>query len=327
MAGGALYVTETPHYLGQFPVLARAVLRGDLQAGAVVAARRVELDDIFRGIDARSEWTASGGWEDEGDGVRGGTLETPPETIAMGRVTFEIGEGLMRSARSDWDGLWDRDAGIVESITGELTWNTAGRFVEISSPRTQGVVGFAGGEGRRIETDDVEFDVETGFVSLLVTSLDDLPIADSAHLLVTAMARDRQTGARYSADGARLEAVGGPPLLIEPVRARLRLGSGWSGDAVGRPLDALGVPVETGLERTPDGWFVIDGRYRAFAYEIRRTATAPTEVATATAPTPPMPTTAATATETPPPAATGTGTAGTPAAGHRAYLPRLERSR
>ena len=37
--------------------------------------------------------------------------------------------------------------------------------------------------------------------------------------LITALARDRQTGSRYNAARDRLEAVGGPPLLLEPVQA------------------------------------------------------------------------------------------------------------
>ncbi len=294
------YVTETPHYLGQFPVLARSVLRGDFAEGDVVAARRVHTDHIFSGIDARSQWTESGGWAGEGPG---GTLDTPSETLAMGKVTFEIGPGLARSERSDWDAYWDRDAEVIRSVTDELLWNTAERVVEVSSPRTQGLVGFAGGGAYK--TSDLEFQVSTDFVSLLVTSLDDRPIAESEHLVVTALARDRQTGARYSSDGSRLEEVGGPPLLLEPVQARLRIG--WSeGDISFRPLDPLGVPVNIEVERDADGWFVLDGRYRAYAYEIRRSLdpTAPTAIPEPTA----DPTTTETTTQTTTPTTSQTPT-------------------
>lgn len=296
------YVTETPHYLGQFPVLARSVLRGDIATGAVVAARRIRTPDIFLGVDARTEWTPSGGWAGDPEG---GAQVTPPEALAMGRVTLEIGPDVARSERADWDALWDRDAGVIRSSTGELEWNHTERVVEIDSPRTQGIVGFAG--GARYETRDFEIEVTTDFVSLLITTLDDRPITESSHILVTAMARDRQTGARYSPDGTRLESVGGPPLLLEPVRARIRSKGG--GPEHARPLDPLGVPVDLAVERDAEGWLVLDGRYRAYAYEIRRMMIDPapptsTPTLTPTEISPPEPTPAPES-PTPPTPATG----------------------
>ena len=259
------YVTETPHYIGQFPVLARSILRGDISEGDVVAARRLRPRDIFLGIDALSHWTPSGGWA--GESSDGGTLDTPSEVLAIGKVTLEIGDDVGRSERSDWDALWDRETGLIRSTTEELVWDSSDRIVTVDSPRTQGVIGFAG--GKSFSLSDVEMRVETGFVSILVTSLDDRPIDASRHLLITAMARDRQTGARYSADGTRLENVGGPPLLMEPVKAQIRI-SGFTSPINARPLDALGVPQGNLVEASDEGWLTIDGRYRAFSYDVRR---------------------------------------------------------
>lgn len=304
------YVTLTPHYVGQFPALALAVHRGDIALGEVVAARRVDAEAPFAGVDALTQPRPAGGW----DGSDGAPL-TPPEAFAMGRVTLELDAGEP-SRRADWDALWDRASNVVRSTTGELVWDARARVVTVSSPRTQGVVGFAG--GGRYALPGATVAVTSPFVSLILTALDDRPIADSGHILVTALARDRQTGARYSPDGSRLESLGGPPLLLEPVQARIEL-AGAPIESV-RAVDPHGVPTDR-LVPHDAAAFAIDGRFRAYLYEVRRTPSGP--------PVTPAPTTAApTVVPSPapsvaPPEPTPTApTPDDPSAG-RIYLPAL----
>ena len=103
--------------------------------------------------------------------------------------------------------------------------------------------------------------LKTPFVSLLFTPLDNRPLARSKQVLITAMARDMQTGTEYSADGKTLLKVGGPPLLMEPVEATITL----VGDKVARvrAVDFYGVPTARELP-VKDNTFVIDGRYETY---------------------------------------------------------------
>jgi len=304
------YASETPHYLGQFPALSRSVLRGDISAGGIVAARRLALEDIFLGIDPLQRSLPGGGWAGAG-----GSLETPGQAMAMGRVTVAIagpGAGARPSERADWDALWDRAAEVVRSGTGELEWDYGSRVVVASAPRTHAVIGFAGARTYELPAADIEID--TGFVSLLLTSLDGRPLTSSNEVLLTALARDRQSGALYSEDGTRLLEVGGPPLMLEPVRATIR----WKGldlsevtalDAAGRPL---GRPVP--LEGAEADTFRIDGRYRAHYYLLHggRPDDPPTPRPTPTR-TPTGAPTASVSPTSPPPAPLE----------HLIYLPRL----
>lgn len=315
------YVTETPAYIGQFPALARAVHRGDLAAGPIVAARRLTTADAFTGRDVLTRGAPSGGW-----GRDGGPLTLAPGAQLMGRVTLAVGDDVTPSARADTQTLVR--AGAIHSATGELAWHTDG-VVVADSPRTQAVVGFAA--HRTFALDGVELAVgATPFVSLIVTSLDGAPVRHSRRLLVTALARDRQTGARYSADGARLESVGGPPLLLEPVQARLRLRHGRL--VAVHALRPDGVPRPDPLAH--DGHsVVIDGRAQTYLYLLEAepdggapaTATATAEAtvgatagATATGPAVAGPTATPTATLPVDP---------TPAAGaRRLWLPAVRRA-
>jgi hypothetical protein len=165
----------------------------------------------------------------------------------------------------EWDEHWDTDARTVASATGQLTWDYGDRVVRVHSEKTQGIVGFAGGGVYDLPA--VTVDVTTPFVSLLFTPLDDRPLISSGHILITAMARDRQTGTEYNEDGTQLVEVGGPPLLLEPVQAEIQL-KGMPIDSV-RVVDVYGVPGEREVERTGNT-FAIDGRYAAYYYEVKR---------------------------------------------------------
>jgi len=255
------YVTETPHYLGQFPALAFAVHNNHFKEGTVVAERRLTRDDVFAGKDVLGQ-ALSGGGHDDKELV--GKLATPPEAVAIGRVTISFGKES--ALEQNLTPHWNQQAKTITSTTGELVWRYGDRFVEVCSAKTQGVIGFA--QDRTIDLPSVTVTSRTPFVSLILTPLDNETLDRSSHILITAMARDKQTGAVYNADWSRLEQVGGPPLLMEPVQASFRI----KGDtpAQVRALDVYGVPTDKTIDATSDGSFSIDGTYQTYYYEVKR---------------------------------------------------------
>jgi hypothetical protein len=256
------YVTETPHYIGQFPALAFALYHNHIEEAPPAAARRLSVDEIFRGYDALSQDFTGGGYDAK---ALKGNLATPEDVFAVGRVTVKIADGLQRSMNVDWGKYWDQAAKVVRSITGQLTWDYGRRVVTVQTDKTQAVIGFAGGGDYDLPGVDVK--VTTPFVSLIFTPLDDKPLVESAHILVTAMAQDRQTGARYNADGTELLDAGAPPLLMQPVQATLTF-KGAPITSV-KVVDIYGVP--TAKDVAHEGNTVtIDGRYATYYYEVKR---------------------------------------------------------
>ncbi len=261
--GERSYASETPHYMGQFAALATAVHEEHVLKSPLAAARRLPTDDLFTGVDPLTQPLAGSGFPGPEPSL---SLSTPLDVLAMGRVTFKAGDGLAPSERLDWDAFRGEAPHVVHSTTGELAW-LDGRYVEVRTARTQGVIGFAADE--RIALPDVAVDVRTPFVSLLFTSLDGREISTSSRVLVTALARDRQTGATYTDDGTELEDVGGPPLLLEPVQADIAFGGAPIRRV--RVLDVNGVPTDREVPCDANS-FVIDGRYAAFRYLIETDA-------------------------------------------------------
>ena len=256
------YVTETPHYLGQFPALAFAVAKGHVREAPIAAARRLALDDVFGGIDALSQDFTGGGYDQK---ELKGNLATPREVLAVGRVTVKVADGQEPPAAVDWSKYWNKDRALVQSMTGQLSWHYGRRVVAVHTDKTQGIIGFAGGGTYYLPGVNVK--VTTPFVSLLFTPLDDKPLIQSSHILITAMARDSQTGTRYNADGTKLLDPGRPPLLMEPVQAVLE----FKGDPItsAKAVDIFGVPTETQVEHKANT-LTIDGRYATYYYEVKR---------------------------------------------------------
>ena len=260
--GMSSYTTDTPAYLGQFPALALALYRGHIMESPVVAARRLTRADLFTGLDALKQDATKGGHDVKTLIVAGGT---PAEAFAIGRVTVDFAGG--KTEQEDFAKFWNQTGKVIRSATGELTWDYGRQVITVQTPKTQAVIGRPGTGAFTLPGVVVSF--KTPFVSTIFSPLDDLPLAQSRHILITALAQDQQTGTRYSADGTRLEATGTAPLLLEPVQAAIKFTGAKPASVT--PCDHYGVPL-TGksVPVAADGSFTIDGTYRAYYYEVKR---------------------------------------------------------
>jgi len=257
------YVTCTPHYIGQFPALAYAIYNNHFDEGDVISARRLSTAEIFAGIDKLDQEYGQVGYDENELTAHG---PTPVEALAIGRVTLKVQDGQGPSYLGDLSAYWGQWAQVVRSNTGQLSWHYGSKVVTVHSDKTQGVIGFAA--GRTYDLPGVTVRVgPTPFVSLLFTPLDNRPLIESAHILITGMAQDKQHGAVYSDDGTELIETGGPPLFLEPVQATLTFKGAPLTSA--NVVDVYGVPVAQQVERTGNT-FSIDGRYATYYYQVKR---------------------------------------------------------
>ncbi|MHC4500920.1 MAG: beta-galactosidase, partial [Planctomycetota bacterium] len=259
------YVTCTPHYIGQFPALACAIYNNHFDEGDIISARRLSTSDIFAGIDKLQQEYGLVGY-DENELLAHGS--TPVEALAAGRVTLKVMDRQGPSYLGDLSTCWNRRARTVQSNTGQLTWDYGSKVVTVHSDKTQGVIGFAGGGTYELPGVSVEVG-PTPFISLLFTPLDNRALIESEHVLITALAQDKQYGTVYNEDGTTLIETGGPPLLLEPVQATLTF-KGAPLTSV-KVVDVYGVPAARHVERTGNA-FAIDGRYATYYYEVKRSA-------------------------------------------------------
>jgi hypothetical protein len=130
---------------------------------------------------------------------------------------------------------------VTVSDTGELRFDRDAGVLVVDTPRSQAVIGMAG--GRRVETGDVVFELDNPFAVVTVSSLTEAPIAASERLLVTTVARAQNTGFQFTVEQRRhvIRAHGQGPVMAEAVTGRLTFG-GAGGPYRVRPDAHRGTP-------------------------------------------------------------------------------------
>src|SRR5690606_11856744 len=95
-------------------------------------------------------------------------------------------------------------------------------YSTINTPGTQDMIGFP--EGKELQLNDITLKTANEFAVILATSLDESKgIADAKRILITTVARARNTGMEYSADKTTLLNVGTAPIVLEPVDLTLTI--------------------------------------------------------------------------------------------------------
>jgi len=250
--GRQAWDVAAPHILGVFPAVARHVLRGDVMQSETAAAVNVHAPSLFEGKLTFDDKVAQGYDDKELE-----SSAVPAEALTVARCQVRFTEALTPTPRFDL--ALFREAGWLASTTGQLRWREAtdarGGAFTLNTKATKAAVGFIGGQ--RYELGDVAIESATPFAAIYVTARDSGgSIAESKELLVVAMARARNTGAKVSPDGAQLLEAGKGPVLLEPVRARITIKR--SGTARVIVLDQEGRPTDRVLP-SADGSFDIDG--------------------------------------------------------------------
>jgi hypothetical protein len=260
-AGGfpwGVWEADVPTSLGQFPALARMIYRGDVKEGEVISVRRVSPADLAEGRFSFSDQV-----EQHGD-VKSFGGSVPPEALAAGRVVVEFTDKSQPSFLPDMNRY--RQGSIIKSATGQLAWDTSGKgFFTVNTAGTKAVVGFAGGKEQTLG--DVKVRLDSPFASLVLTALErGEDLASGKRALLTVLARQSNTGFSYFAPDNRVLNNGGPPILLEPVKATVTI--------AGRPIAGANVLDHDGRRTgrslvVTDGRFTLDGvKDKAIYYEV-----------------------------------------------------------
>jgi hypothetical protein len=253
-----VWEADVPTSLGQYPALARMIYRGDVKEGEVIAERRVSPEDLAAG--RFSFWDKI---EQHGD-VKSFGGGVPAEALAAGRVVVAFTDKSQPPLLPDMSRY--RHGTVLRSVTDQLAWDTAGKgFFTVNTAGTKAVVGFAGGKEQTLG--DVKIRLDAPFASLFVTALErDADLAHSKRALITVLARQSNTGFTYFAPNHKVLNNGGPPILLEPVKATVTIS--------GRPIAAVNVLDHDGRRTgrslgVKEGRLSLDGaRDRAIYYEV-----------------------------------------------------------
>jgi hypothetical protein len=151
----------------------------------------------------------------------------------------------------------DAAARRLDSDTGELSLNYGRGLFTINTPRTKSAIGAL--DAAAIDLDGVRVEARTPFAAITATSLDGAPIGRSRRVLLTAVGRAQNTGqvltppAKEKSSGMswQLTAEGRAPVIVEPVRATVRVAV--PGPAEVHVLDGAGRRIRMMDSRTDRG--------------------------------------------------------------------------
>lgn len=252
-----------PQVLGVFPAVARHIHRGDVKEAEATALLKVHVPSLFEGRLGFGDKVLQGYDDKELDNDR-----VSARSLAVARCAVAFTPDYQETPAFDLAPYLKE--GALVSSTGQLRWAEGSRnpdgFFVMDTPGTKAVVGFA--QGRLCELGEVAIEPLSRFGAIYITARErDKTIASSRELLVVAIARARNTGMKFSPAGDRMLARGAPPILMEPVKARITLRRPGAPQLI--PLDHDGKPTDKALP-IENGAFTLDcARDRTPYYLIR----------------------------------------------------------
>lgn len=260
--GRETWDVTAPHILGVLPAVSRHVLRGDVREADPGALRYVHVPSLFEGRLGFEESV-----QQQSDVKAFGGVQVPARALAATRVTVAFTESYRETPAVDLTAFLS--AGVLTSATRQLQWRVGltrhDGHVTINTPGTKAVIGFAA--GRRCDLGEVTITPRSPFAAIYLTARErDRDVASAPALLVTTIARARNTGTRL-VEGKFLAARGQGPVLLEPVSAEIRLRRPGTPRVIALDHDGCLTTVSVPVS---DGMFVVDGAtYRTAYYEVR----------------------------------------------------------
>lgn len=211
-----LYNATSPLHMGLYPTLARMVYRDDVKESPILTTRNVHIPSLIKG---------KLGFEEVVEMVRDVKTLTgsiPSDILAIGKFPVKFTDVYEETVIPDFSKYHDKKNKVMTSVTGELVWHYGeNKYITINTKNTKGVVGFV--PNQEIKLDDWTISIENPFAVVLITSLSkDENLKGSPKILITTIARGRNTGMTYTANGDTLLTKGGRPLLLEPVNVEIQ---------------------------------------------------------------------------------------------------------
>lgn len=206
---GGIYNACSPTQLALYPALSTMIYRNDIEEGKIAVNRNVSMTEMMEGKTVFRDKIEQDYDRKKIEGA------FALQSMAAGRVVISF-SGKSGIDSSGFTGLYKNHA--VTSNTGQLFWDEKGKgYFTINSPGTKGIVGFA--RDKTFDLDGIKLKTSNDFAIILVNSLDKgKSISKAKRILITTIARAKNTGMEYNEDHTHLLNSGKAPVLVEPVR-------------------------------------------------------------------------------------------------------------
>jgi hypothetical protein len=223
--------------LGQFPAAALMFRRGDVKRGWPAVVEHRSLEQLWaRDLPIIAEESGYDPNRDRGEVAQRSQLAhgVDPMAFLVGPVEVVYGSDPAKTKVADLSRSIDRRKQVIRSNTGELTWDYGRGLCTLDAPRAKGVTGFLRPVGP-IKLGNVTIHSENQYVTVLVVSLDDQPLAHSSRVLVQTGTQTRPTGwaehkvtftldtGRETVSGRQIDDTGTMPWVVAATKATVEV--------------------------------------------------------------------------------------------------------
>jgi hypothetical protein len=259
-ANHGVYNVESPIHLGLYPAISNMIYRNDIIEGELLGTRNVNIPSLKEGKIGFVELS------DQMGDQKSFRSTIPLETLAIGKFPVAFTSGFSPTPAPDLRNWLDTINKTITATNRQLEWHYGKRpWFTINSPGTIGFVGFL--PSRPVIIGDVTLESSNEFAVILISSMNPRESVQSAQkLIITTLARARNTGMKYNEDHTELLEVGTEPVLLEPVRFSLSLKR--KGEPKITILDHLGYKTTRTIKSKGEGLKIDGGETHAIYYLV-----------------------------------------------------------
>ena len=196
-ASRAKWSIATPMILAQFPAAALLFRKGYLKQGEPVIVEHRTLKSLWeRKMPVISEDPSYDPNRDLGDSARRSNLKGGADPLAflVGPVKVVYDEKPAAASKMiDLKRYVDHKKKTVHSVTSQVAWNYGTGLCTIDAPQAQGASGFLK-RASPIKLKDLTIQSSNDYATIMVVSLDGLPLATSKRVLAQVGTLARPTG-------------------------------------------------------------------------------------------------------------------------------------
>jgi hypothetical protein len=120
---------------------------------------------------------------------------------------------------SKYNSFYDPNEKTIKSETGELTCNANKGFLQINSPKAQGVTGAL--NNQEFDLPVFKIKVNNSWASVIAVSKDNLPLSESKNFYLVVVGPTKMSGQKYNDSRTALVDIGQLPIMAQIVNGEI----------------------------------------------------------------------------------------------------------
>jgi hypothetical protein len=212
-----VYNADAPMHIGLYPAVARMIYSNEIKEGGSIGIQKIHVPGLAEGklgfdVNITQDWDQ-----------KSFKSTIPSEALVIGKVGVEFVDSYQETSSPNLSRFIDSTLQTIYSTSGQLTWNFGKKnYFTVNAPSTKMWVGFL--SRTKVAIGNYALRCENPFAVVALNSLEkDKNLNETGRILITTMARTRNTGMQYNAKGDSLINKGTPPLMMEGVSFTLTL--------------------------------------------------------------------------------------------------------